>query len=208
MPTSHSRPSKRTWRCRCFGCYYCARSSTRSPFDLLFKPYTLPFNYLYTLIHALTHTPAPLAVPVWSVYFDYVCGILCGGFNKQNQRLSPNTNQTELCVRSSTTQSKYFNNDFFHTHARTIRALCERQRRNVMRLMNVFARSESVLSRNAFNSALNIIFALVMCAHVCVCLFVCRTFRLVSCLLFVSHPRRSCASTEQESESVSLCVPP
>lgn len=56
------------------------------------KLQTLPFNYLYTLINALarSHSTAPLS-------FGQFTLIMFGGFNKQNQRLSPNTNQTELC---------------------------------------------------------------------------------------------------------------
>lgn len=94
----------------CFCCHYCVRSSTQSPLDLLALQavYTLPFNYLYTLINALAHSHSlgQFTLIMFVVFYAAVSTNKINAYHRIPIR--------QNCVSNSTTQSKYFNNDFSH----------------------------------------------------------------------------------------------
>lgn len=100
--------------------FYVWSSSLPSLLDLLFQSHTLAFNYLYTLIYMLqlthSHSPALLSFGQFTLIM-FVVFYAAVSTNKINAYHKIPIRQN--CVSNSTTQSKYFNNDFSHTHTHT-----------------------------------------------------------------------------------------
>lgn len=109
-PHSVAEPKTHMVMSLCFCCHYCVRSSTQSPLDLLALQavYTLPFNYLYTLINALAHSHSlgQFTLIMFVVFYAAVSTNKINAYHRIPIR--------QNCVSNSTTQSKYFNNDFSH----------------------------------------------------------------------------------------------